>query len=82
MQRIIIPSSDIKFTFSSSKVQIKISIPLDSNPMGIGWVINKGGVSIESYSPVDLALTSTLDSKEAMKLDGVVKTEIDDLRSC
>jgi|EP00970_Alexandrium_tamarense_P010629 hypothetical protein len=80
MQRIIIPSSDIKFTFSS-KVQIKISIPLDSNPMGIGWVINKGGVSIESYSQVDLALTSTLDSKEAMKLDGVVKTEIDDLRS-
>lgn len=50
--------------------------------MGIGWVINKGGVSIESYSQVDLALTSTLDSKEAMKLDGVVKTEIDDLRSC
>lgn len=81
MQRIMIPSSDIKFTFSS-KVQIKISIPLDSNPMGIGWVINKGGVSIESYSQVDLALTSTLDSKEAMKLDGVVKTEIDDLRSC
>jgi hypothetical protein len=81
MQRIMIPSSDIKFTFSSSKVQIKISIPLDSNPMGIGWVINKGGVSIESYSPVDLALTSTLDSKEAMKLDGVVKTEIDDMRS-